>query len=201
MKKCCIITAYVKGDAAALIPADSFILCADGGKAIADKAGISCDIHIADMDSSREGCPDILLPTVKDDTDTLACLKYAADHGFAEAVIIGGIGGRLDHTFANLQCLKWAQQHGIAAELRDSQTSVKLLLKGTYDVPCDKKFISLFAYSETADISISGAKYSGEHILIDNAMPLGVSNEPANDTAHIKVHSGEVLMILADERP
>jgi len=199
MKKCCIITAYVKGDAAALADTDAFILCADGGKAIADKAGLRCDYHIADMDSSSDGCPDMLLPTVKDDTDTLACLKYAADNGFTDVSVIGGIGGRPDHTYANIQCLKWAQEHKMTAVLCDAYNEVRLLPEGVYDIPCNKKFISLFAYSADADVSIAGAKYSGEHIMLNNAMPLGVSNEPAGKNVHIEVHSGEVLMILADE--
>ena len=58
------------------------------------------------MERSQVTCPDIIhVPVEKDDTDTLLCLKYGMELGYREFLMIGGIGGRLDHTMANIQTL------------------------------------------------------------------------------------------------
>ena len=73
--------------------------------------GIKPHILIGDFDSldtEDADCPVIRLQAEKDDTDTLVCFRHGLEKGFNDFIILGGLGGRLDHTFANLQILSHA---------------------------------------------------------------------------------------------
>ena len=64
-------------------------------------------IIVGDFDSAP--CPQqnaddiVVLPHVKDDTDTEYAAKLAAQKGFDEVLLLGALGGkRVEHTLANL---------------------------------------------------------------------------------------------------
>ena len=105
-----IILSHIEGDLAEIAAPeeDSFVICADGGYGKALEAGIKPDIVIGDLDSSADtSIPDdiplIRLQVEKDVTDTDSCLEYALEQGFSSIFIIGGLGGRCDHSIANIQ--------------------------------------------------------------------------------------------------
>ena len=59
MKKCAIITTYIEGNLAELLPdpEEYFVICADGGYAQAVEAGIKPDLIIGDLDSYKGDIP------------------------------------------------------------------------------------------------------------------------------------------------
>jgi thiamine pyrophosphokinase len=75
----------------------------------ADYAFIEDDLRKSGLYGS---CRIIRVAAEKDDTDTLICLKYAMERGFRELFVLGGLGGRLDHTIANLQTMAHAVDAG-----------------------------------------------------------------------------------------
>ena len=83
------------------------IICADGGLLIAREIGLSPDLLIGDYDSMD--IPDIdgiiKLPMEKDMTDTEAAIDLAVFYGATHVTILGGLGGRFDHTMGNLGML------------------------------------------------------------------------------------------------
>ena len=94
-----------------------FVLCADGGWQLARQAGVRPDLVIGDFDSSDqpgEG-PVERYPVEKDDTDTMLCLKKGLSMGFDDFLVVGGFGGRIDHTVGNLQALRYAANRAAAA--------------------------------------------------------------------------------------
>ena len=112
-----ILTPYLKEKIRTITDLDkiNLILCADTAYLAADAEGITPHIVIGDFDhgtaSAPEGRQDIMrVPCEKDDTDTMLCIKYAIEKGADKLTILGGIGGRLDHTFANLQALAYAEK-------------------------------------------------------------------------------------------
>jgi thiamine pyrophosphokinase len=111
-------------------------------------AGIQPDIVIGDGDSLHNANvpPELMLrvPVEKDDTDTMLCIRYALKEGFTECVIVGGVGGRLDHTIANLQTLAFAYENGMRATLCDAQDSVLLLGPGELALSAKKGLLSPF---------------------------------------------------------
>ena len=57
-------------------------------------------------------CKVEILPTHKDDTDMLAAIRKGLGLGYRQFQIYGGLGGRLDHTIANIQCLLFLHNRG-----------------------------------------------------------------------------------------
>ena len=92
-----------------------YVICADGGYILAKKMGIEPDVIIGDFDTYKsrlpENCEIIRHPEEKDDTDTMLAVKLALNRGFKHIVICGAIGGRLDHTMANIQSLRLSLIH------------------------------------------------------------------------------------------
>lgn len=72
-------------------------------------APLHCKPHVIVGDFDTAPCPQqeddeiVVLPHVKDDTDTEYAAKLAVQKGFDEVLLLGGLGGRrLEHTLANL---------------------------------------------------------------------------------------------------
>ena len=206
MSKCMILTAYILGDIKKMLAEEryDYLICADGGYRFAEEAGITPNLIIGDFDSAvypidKEKIV-ISVPVEKDDTDTMLCVKKALEMGYKDLTILGGIGGRLDHTYANIQTLAYAAGRGAKACLRDAYNEVHLLLPGTYRLPKYGGKLSLFAYSEEVlGLSIHGVHYPLENASIDQFFPIGTSNEILEDFAEVSFTEGILLMILSKE--
>ena len=87
-----------------LLPkAPFYLIAADGGLRHARALGLVPDAFIGDMDSLREeDLPEgaILYPSQKDDTDMMLAVKKAMALGVRKVLLLGGLGGRLDHICA-----------------------------------------------------------------------------------------------------
>ena len=204
--KAIIITPYLLypiRHIAAIENAD-LIVCADTAYLKAQEEKIIPHAVIGDFDHAEheeklDGMEKVLrFSSIKDDTDTMLCVKYALNRGADEIVIVGGIGGRLDHTFANLQTLSYIRKHGAVGTILDGDHAVMTvdshvtLTKGGY------YYASVFALDPVCrDITLKGFKYEAEHIDLVSDFPLGVSNEITSDTAEITVGEGTLLVILA----
>ena len=205
MKRCVIITALLDCELSEIYKkqAGDYIICADGGMDIAKKNSITPDISIGDLDSTENLKADssfIKFPKEKDDTDTMLCLRHGLEQGYKEFVIIGGIGGRLDHTIANLQTLAFAKKMGAKASLHSKNAYCKLITDGeSAEIKKqDDFYLSLFSYSEKCEgVSVSGTKYELKDGSLENSFPLGVSNEFASNTATISIKKGTLLIVLS----
>lgn len=205
MARCLIIAAYQTNkirECISLRP-DDFIICADAGYLAAIAEGLEPNVVLGDFDSldrSRVACQDIIhVPVEKDDTDTMLCLKHGMELGFREFLLVGGIGGRLDHTIANLQTLLYAALHQVDMEMTDGQNIARVLLPGTYTIPAKRDYkMSLFSMSETCTgITYTGLKYPLADATLVNSFPLGVSNEFVEDRAKVTVKTGHALLVYS----
>ena len=109
MKKLCAIISGGQSDDLAGIRDADFIIACDRGYAYAKEAGIRPDLLVGDFDSYRgaldKSVPVLDLPVEKDDTDTMAAVRWAVSEGFSELRLYCALGGRLDHLMGNLQAL------------------------------------------------------------------------------------------------
>lgn len=207
MCRCFIITSYLNGDLSSILHKENndFIICADNGYAIAKDGGIIPDVIIGDFDSIKIDLPSnietITLPIEKDVTDTLACIKYAINKGFKEIIVIGGIGGRLDHTMANLQCLLYGLNAGVAIELRDENNIVTLHFPSEIVIKREQDFkLSLFSFSDSCGgITTKGLKYQLSNDKLTQQFPIGISNEFSAEIASIHFEAGILLLILSKD--
>jgi len=198
--ECCIVAA---GPTGIYYRNDAFLIAADGGLAKLEAIGVTPNLILGDFDSlpsspHREGIETLTFPVEKDDTDTMLAIKEALARGYRRLYLSGGLGGRLDHTIANLQALGYAEANGARAFLvGDSQTAT-LLTDGTavFHRHC-RGIFSVFSFGDTAEgITLSGAKYPTDAISLTNRFPLGVSNAFVEDTETvISVSHGTLLLI------
>ena len=202
-KRCIIITAYNgnKIRDCVELSANDTIICADGGYLFAEAENVNPDIIIGDFDSMPKpvvpGCKIIELPSMKDDTDTMSCVRYATSICCDEIIIVGGIGGRLDHSLANIQAVAFIHNYGIKCTLTNGNNIIFMLENDKVTLQRkDGWTLSLLAYSrQCKGVCISGVKYPLKNAILNNAFPLGVSNEIVEDSANISVNEGQLLVI------
>ncbi len=188
----------------AVVTDDSLIIAADGGYEYLKKAGIKPDIIMGDFDSlgyiPKENNVTVL-PAVKDDTDMAKAVQYGLSQKADTFVIYGGMGGRFDHTFANIQLLTLIAQKGKKAFLLGEGTVITAVCNG--EIYFDKEYngyISVFSHSEkSTGVFISGLKYELDNAEINNTVALGVSNEFTGKNAKIRVENG-VLIIMWQQK-
>lgn len=159
------------------------------------------DLLLGDMDSIQgepeTDLPMIRMPREKDDTDTMAAIRHGQALGYEDFLLLGALGGRLDHTMANLQAAAYLSSQGARCILQDEETTVLLLTEGSIHLPRHQGYaLSLFSFTETCQgVSASGVQYPLKNATLTNTMPIGVSNEWSDEEAWISVAQG-TLMIL-----
>ena len=180
-----------------------FVIACDRGYLYAERCGIRPDLVVSDFDSySGSIDPDVPVNrfrSEKDDTDTMIAIRTAIDRGFETAELYCALGGRLDHTLANLQSAVFAEKHGLKLRIHSADTEIFTLQNATLHLPRMTGYsLSVFAAEDHCrGVSIHGAKYELENVELSNAFPLGVSNEWAADEAIITVEDGILLIVLS----
>jgi len=201
-KRCIIISGGEFSPIKGLSPDDYRIAC-DKGYVYAKRCGIVPDMVVSDFDSYSgpidENIPVNRFQSEKDDTDTMIAVRYAVSHGFEEIRLLCALGGRLDHTLANLQALVFAQEHGVRASLEAADTRIYTLQNGAMQLPRrDGWSLSVFAAKDRCTgVNICGVKYPLRDALVTNSFPIGVSNEWAAESAQVSVKSGILLIVLS----
>ena len=103
------------------------VIAADGGWRICREEGIVPDLLLGDFDSLHT-VPDFghirRVPVEKDDTDMMLAIKEGLARGETDFRLYGGVGGRTDHTIANLQGLLYLAERGCTATGSASPPSV-----------------------------------------------------------------------------
>lgn len=204
--KCTVIAGAPKQDIDFLkenADRESFVIAADSGYLNCISAGIVPDLIIGDFDSSRRPDMDteiLTFPTVKNDTDTLCCIKEAVKRGADEMEIFCALGGRADHTYSNIVGLVYCLEHGIQASILSKNNIVKVY-DSSFTIEKGKhKYFSLFAFGGKVEgLCIKGAAYELDNYALSPFTSLGQSNEFKNSTVEIKFHSGIILLILSND--
>lgn len=183
------------------ITENAFVLCADGGVEHCLKCGVTPDVVIGDMDSYNGKVDDKILikhPVEKDDTDTSLCIKYAIEKGYKEIEVFGAIGGRFDHTFANVQLLSYCKEKGVNCTLCDKET-VFIVRNECVKLPIRKGCtVSVFSLSvKSNNVTLKGFKYPLKKANLTSDFPLGVSNVSICDEIEISVESGTLLVVIS----
>ncbi len=207
MKKCVIFTSYIEGNPTELITGfdPDFILCADGGYDHAVAAGIIPDMLMGDLDSiSAPEDPSIetvIFPSEKDDTDTGICLQTALDKGYTDILILGGLGGRLDHTISNIQLITGKCHLADRITIRDKSNSCTVITNGSVTLPyTENQYVSIFSMTEqSSGVTTTGLKYPLDDAVMFSGSTLGTSNEMISETATISVKDGKLLIITSKE--
>lgn len=178
---------------------DYFIFC-DSGLKHQEKLGVTPNLIIGDFDSYEKPQVEIetiVLPCEKDDTDTVFAVKEAVNRGFDDFLLIGAVGGRLDHTLCNVSILLKLYSIGKTAVIIDDYSDMQIVGRKTAFVDDSYAFFSLVNITGNAKgITVRNAKYPLKNAEITCDYQYGVSNEPLKGKiTEITVKDGELLLI------
>jgi len=208
-----------------------FIICADGGYEIAVSFSITPDLVIGDSDSQGQWDGSSFLTTLpshktdepspypgsctaqsptdfihfpreKDVSDTFLCVKHAVSLGFGEIIIVGGIGGRLDHTISNIQTLAHFSDCVKSISMTDENNFITIACNSQVTLQKKEDFtISLFSLSDKCSgVRTTGLYYPLENAELKNTYPLGLSNEFTDNEATIEVKNGKLLIAVSRKK-
>src|SRR5512133_566542 len=124
---CYIVCALPQNQTFSPKPGD-LVIAADGG--YAHMGGIKPDLVVGDFDSLGYVPADeqvVRHPAEKDDTDTMLAAIIGIERGYRAFVLLGGVGGRLDHTLANIQTLAFLRENGAHAALIGEGETITML--------------------------------------------------------------------------
>lgn len=174
---------------------DDIVIAADAGYKHLKKLNIAPDIVVGDFDSLGfipEGSKIIRHPVKKDDTDTLLAVKTGLENGYKRFVLYGSVGGRLDHTFANVQTLNFIAENGGMGFICGEDFCITSIKNSTISFSSLKGGnLSVFSAFGTAyGVTIKGLLYEVENTVIKADFPIGVSNEFVGKNAEISVKDG-----------
>ena len=195
---CTVVAALPEPDL--VLPPDGFLIAADKGYAQLHARGVVPDLVVGDFDSLGavpQDVPVVRHPVRKDDTDMLLAVREGLRRGCTRFLLYGGVGGRLDHTLANLQTLSFLQQNGARGVLYGDGTAVTLLHQSGVTLSAKESGdVSVFAFGGPArGVTERGLLYSLENATLTTDFPLGVSNGFCGNAAQIEVRQGSVLLL------
>lgn len=181
---------------------NDMIICADGGVKLAESLGVQPKLAVGDFDTinADDCCGKVeCYPPEKDDTDMMIAIKTGFRLGFKDFVILGGIGGRLDHTFANIQALNYIADNGGRGQLLSDGEDVTVQLPGKM---CYFKenyhYISIFSLTDICEgVYLRNLKFPLNNAVLSAGFPLGISNEFLTDSCCIELKKGRLLVIRA----
>lgn len=192
-----------------------FVIAADSGCETLLKARAFCpnlvpDLILGDMDSfSREklaeafpNVPFRSFPPEKDDTDTALAVDEALTRGYRNLVIVGGTGGRLDHTLANVFLLEDIRDRGGRAVLTDGRNRVYLAEKHNEIRKSARCYLSLIPLDKTVcGVHMRGVYYPYDTDCLNRHRFITVSNKIVDEYAVVEVAEGNALLIESTDLP
>lgn len=194
-----------------ILPEHELCIAADSGFDTAMRLGVFPHIIIGDFDSVAELPTEyadpvsgrkseiIKHPAQKNETDTMLAASFAVDRGATELYIVGGLGGRADHTMSNVFLLEKLKEGGIPAVLTDGNSELRVIVGGEKShLPYGEyKYFSTLAL-DTAEISVAGCAYPLDHSTLTRAEAYAVSNEPLDCGATVTCHEGTLLLVRSE---
>lgn len=198
MKICHIVGAGEMGGAKINVREGDFLIAADGGYAEVISQGLKPDLAVGDFDSLGrvpENENVVQHPVMKDDTDMMLAVKLGFERGYTCFFIYGALGGRLDHTLANIQTIMYIANHGgqgwiigdcCLTAINNSEARFSADAQGV---------ISVFCLSgEARGVDIEGLLYPLSGYTMQCDIALGVSNEFIGKPSRIAVNDGTLVI-------
>ena len=187
------------------------IIAADGGAAIASRAGLRPHFLVGDMDSigpttraslESAGTELLTVPPEKDFTDTELALQVAADHGATEVSLVAALGGRIDHVVANLLLVLHARRLGVRMRIVDRATEAYLVDGPLVIDGLVGDLVSLIPLSEAVEeITTFGLRYPLAGEPLEFGTTRGISNVIIETPAGIRhVGRGDLLLVHTRRR-
>lgn len=179
---------------------NDYVIAADGGLLCLQKLKLEPDMIMGDFDSLGfipEGDNVIQHEVMKNDTDMMLAVKKALEMGYHKIKIYGGTGGRIDHTFSNIQTMLYASRKGASIEMIDSTNTYHVITDGEIHLTGEsQRGFSVFALGGIAHkVNIKDAMYLLHDFELTSDNPIGTSNSFIGKEVTISVEKGSLMII------
>ena len=202
-KRVCYIVGAGEPSYPCVIPEreEILVIAADGGYPLAERLFGTPDLAVGDFDSLGylpAGVETVAHPREKDDTDMALATELAIARGAGELIILGALGGRLDHTAANLQLLASLAVRGVRTTLVGADGVGVTAIRGgecaAFSASAQGTLSVLAFGGEASGVSLSGLAYPLENATLSPLRALGISNELIGKAASVSLASGILLL-------
>lgn len=182
------------------------LIAADGGYKVLKHAKIAPDFVVGDFDSLKifpKEVPTEVYSKDKDETDMMIAVNKGFDLGHNIFVIYGGLGGRFEHSMANIQLLTYIAKKEGRGYLIQGDKIITVLSNDSLLINAqDDGYVSVLSLSETANgVTLKGLKYPLNEAKLSNSYPMGVSNEFIGEEVSIEVKDGILMVLWSSKNP
>ena len=179
-----------------------FIIAVDAGFAFLEELGVKPDIAVGDFDSLGyvPKCKRVSrYPAKKDKSDMELAMEKAVDWKHDDLVIYGALGGRLDHTVANLQLFaKFSERDATVTAIADTYAVRLLTGPDVFELPPLGRAPCPCSRPTTWRAASSGAAWRTRSTTsLSNRTSRGLSNELVDEEATVAVEEGHAVRVLS----
>ena len=175
------------------------IICCDGAIGPLQECNLEPSMIIGDMDSINEDLRDkyrdrIVEISEQDTNDLTKAIRWAADDGIEELVVLGADGKRIDHTIGNAALL--AEHCGLLRLMMVTDEGVLIPVTGTTAFRSRPgQQISVFSLNSDTRYSSRGLKYPLDDTLLPSWWS-GSLNEAIGNDFTLDFDGGPALVYL-----
>ena len=198
-----------------LIRSADFIICCDGAllKFIRNSRSIFGeerlpDLVIGDMDTlsismQREYADIIVKEDEQEHNDQTKAVRWALGNlqGIEQIHILGGTGGRADHTIGNISLLmeytRMFDLEGISIEMVSDEGTI-FPISDTVEFDCGTgRSVSIFTPDNSLKIKSAGLMYPTEDVIFDNWWKATL-NKAVQDNVRLELSHRSIALIILD---
>lgn len=185
------------------------IICADSGVRHAFNMNVKPDILVGDLDSiscedrrkvEESGTKIVRFSKEKDYTDTELAICEALKMRASEAVLLGALGGRPDHSLANIFLMVSFKEKGLELKLADENWEMFVIDKKIEIAGEKGDILSLIPLTpKVQDVKTGGLYYPLKDETLVMGPARGISNVFVENVATVSIKDGLLLVIKLTE--
>ena len=183
-----------------------YIICADGGANHAYKMNITPNYIIGDSDSINKEVIDFYkkqnilfeeFPSKKNETDSELCILLSKSLNASKIDLFGTLGGRIDHTLANINLLYYIREQEIIPRIISEQEEIYIATNECVKIKGNvNDIISIIPIKGDAKgVTLENLEYPLNNYDMNYSTPLGISNIMLSEECKIAVKKGSLLII------
>ncbi len=184
----------------------NYIIGADGGCNHLFKMNITPNYIVGDLDSIKREVIEYYenknvtfkrYPSHKDETDSEICIYLAKLLGADEIDLFATLGGRIDHTLANIGLMNYIKENNMKPRILTSEEEILMVKNETINLKGKRgDTISVISINgESKDVTLKKLEYPLDNATVNHLSPLGISNVMLEDECIISIKDGCALII------
>ena len=184
---------------------DDYYIAVDGGLRRLRNLYKTPGLVIGDLDSATsaevagaeaQGIEVRRYPAEKDETDLELALLAAIEKGFNEILLVGVLGGRLDHTLANLFLLTLPQLEGLKVTIENGDEELFMIRDHAMINGQAGEVVSLIPFNDpVTGVQTTHLQYPLKRETLYPQRTRGISNVMLGNEAEVSIESGLLLCI------